>query len=60
MKYMTVKTILHSLTPIEYPLTSEEGIAIIYHIEGWENINAAFTDVILSLDFIIIKMLLLN
>ncbi|CAB4435516.1 unnamed protein product [Rhizophagus irregularis] len=44
-KYMTVKTIiLHSLTPLEYPLTSEDGIAIIYHIEGWQNVDSAFTD----------------
>ena len=42
---MTVKTILHSLTPIEYPPTSEDGVAIIYHVEGWQNVNSAFTDV---------------
>ena len=42
---MTVKKIIHSLTPVEYPPTSEEGIAIIYHIEGWDNKDAAFTDV---------------
>jgi hypothetical protein len=44
-KRMAVKTIIHSLTPIEYPPTSEEGIAVIYHIEGWSNVNAAFADV---------------
>ncbi|RIA83129.1 hypothetical protein C1645_743298 [Glomus cerebriforme] len=37
----TVKTIIHLLVPIEYPPTSEEGIAIIYHIKGWENKEAA-------------------
>ena len=42
---MTVKTIIHSLTPIEYPPTSEEGVAIIYHVEGWDNVDAAFKDV---------------
>jgi hypothetical protein len=42
---MTVKTIIHSLTPIEYPPTSEEGVAIIYHVQGWNNKEAAFTDV---------------
>jgi len=42
---MSVKTIIHSLVPIEYPSTSEEGIAIIYHVEGWSNKEAAFTDV---------------
>ncbi len=44
-KSMTVKTIIHSLTPLEYPPTSEEGVAIIYHIEGWNNKEAAFADV---------------
>lgn len=44
-KQITVKTILHSLTPIEYPPTSEDGVAIIYHVEGWQNVNSAFTDV---------------
>jgi hypothetical protein len=34
---------------IEYPPTSEEGIAIIYHVEGWENVEAAFADVSLTL-----------
>lgn len=42
---MTVKTIIHSLTPIEYPPTSEEGVAIIFHIQGWNDKEAAFTDV---------------
>ncbi|CAB5379938.1 unnamed protein product [Rhizophagus irregularis] len=32
-KQMTVKTIIHSLTPIEYPPTSKEGVAIVYHIQ---------------------------
>ena len=44
-KNVAVKTIIHSLTPVEYPQTSEEGVAIIYHIEGWDNVEAAFTDV---------------
>jgi hypothetical protein len=38
---MTVKTIIHSLTPFEYPLTSEEGVAIIYHMEEPNNTNVA-------------------
>ena len=42
---MTVKTIIHSLTPIEYPPTSKEGVAIVYYVEGWQNVNAAITDV---------------
>ncbi|CAB4379477.1 unnamed protein product [Rhizophagus irregularis] len=44
-KSMTVKTIIHSLTPVEYPPTSEEGVAIIYQIQGWNNKEAAFTDI---------------
>ena len=44
-KNMTVRTIIHTLTPIEYPPTSEKGTAIIYHVEGWDNIEAAFSDV---------------
>ena len=44
-KQMTVKTIIHSLTPIEYPPTSEEGVAIVYHVEGLNNVEAIFTDV---------------
>ena len=42
---MSVETILHSLTPIEYPPTSINGVAIIFHVEGWQNADAAFTDV---------------
>jgi hypothetical protein len=44
-KSMTVKRIIHSLTPVEYPPMSEEGVAIIYHVQGWNNYEAAFTDV---------------
>lgn len=44
-KHMSVKTIIHSLVPIEYPPTCEEGVAVIYHVEGWDNKEAAFTDV---------------
>ena len=42
---MTVKTIIHTLTPVEYPPTSEEGVMIVYHVEGWNNIEAAFADI---------------
>ncbi|CAI2190605.1 711_t:CDS:2, partial [Funneliformis geosporum] len=44
-KYIIVKTIIYSLTPIEYPPTSEEGVAIIYHIQEWNYKEAAFTDI---------------
>ena len=43
-KNITVKTIIHSLTPIEYPPTST---AIIYHVEGWQNIEMAFVILII-------------
>ncbi|CAG8689696.1 2918_t:CDS:1 [Cetraspora pellucida] len=33
-KHLTAKEIIHSLTPIEYPPTCKEGIAIVYHIDG--------------------------
>ncbi|RIB07177.1 hypothetical protein C2G38_2215229 [Gigaspora rosea] len=44
-KTLTTKEVIHSLTPIEYPPTCEEGIAIVYHIDGWESVDSAFTDV---------------
>jgi len=40
-----IKDVRHSLVPIEYPETSEEGIAHIYHIENWADPKAAFHDV---------------
>ena len=40
-----IKDVRHSLVPIEYPETSEEGVAYIYHIENWEDPKAAFHDV---------------
>ncbi|RIA79807.1 hypothetical protein C1645_839881 [Glomus cerebriforme] len=45
MKQLSIKTVIHSLIPIEYPPTSEEGVAIIYHVEGWENKEAAFANI---------------
>ncbi|PKY57869.1 hypothetical protein RhiirA4_479266 [Rhizophagus irregularis] len=30
---------------IEYPPTSEDGVAIIYHVEGWQNVDSVFTDI---------------
>ena len=47
---MTIKTIIHSLTPVEYPPTSEEGVAIIFHVQGWNNKEvAAFTDICIDI-----------
>ncbi|CAI2184801.1 18909_t:CDS:2 [Funneliformis geosporum] len=39
-KNISVKMIIHSLTPIEYLAISQEGVAIIYHVEGWNNVEA--------------------
>ena len=50
-KSITVKTIIHSLIPLEYLPTSEKGIAIIYHVEGQNNKKAAFADI--NIKFII-------
>jgi hypothetical protein len=52
---MTVKKIIHSLIPLEYPPTSEEGVAIIYHVQGWNNKEAAFTDVNIKFKIIYYK-----
>ncbi|GBC23064.2 hypothetical protein GLOIN_2v1768496 [Rhizophagus irregularis DAOM 181602=DAOM 197198] len=37
-----IKDVRHTLVPIEYPATSDEGIAYVYHVE---NSKAAFHDV---------------
>ncbi|RIA86109.1 hypothetical protein C1645_829778 [Glomus cerebriforme] len=34
-KHLTVKKIIHLLIPMKYPPMSEEGVAIIFHIEEW-------------------------
>lgn len=46
-KQMTIKTIIHSLTPIEYlPTNNKKGIAIIYHVyKEWNNVKEVFTDI---------------
>ncbi|PKB95506.1 hypothetical protein RhiirA5_436584, partial [Rhizophagus irregularis] len=44
-----INDVRHSLVPIEYPETSEEGVAYIYHIENWEDPKAAFRDIQYSL-----------
>ena len=37
--------IRHSLFPIEYPDSSDDGIAYVFHIENWTNKKAVFNDV---------------
>ncbi|RIB23103.1 hypothetical protein C2G38_902976 [Gigaspora rosea] len=44
-KELASKVIYHTLTPIEYPETSLEGIAYVYNVEGWEEPLAAFKDI---------------
>ncbi|RGB30094.1 hypothetical protein C1646_765764 [Rhizophagus diaphanus] len=39
-----IEVYLYESFPIEYPPSSDGGIAIIYHIEGLENKEAAFSD----------------
>jgi len=40
---LRIKEIIHNILPMEYPPTSEDGIAIIYNIEAWDSFEA-FTD----------------
>ncbi|KAF0520577.1 hypothetical protein F8M41_016223 [Gigaspora margarita] len=42
-KCLTAKEIIHSLTPIEYPPTCEEGIAIKNFIKRYDNTNDMLT-----------------
>ncbi|PKY54922.1 hypothetical protein RhiirA4_474011 [Rhizophagus irregularis] len=39
-----IKDVRHTLVPIEYPATSDEGIAHMYHVENWTDSKAAFRD----------------
>ncbi|CAG8594210.1 4965_t:CDS:2, partial [Scutellospora calospora] len=36
---LRVKEIIHTVLSMEYPLTSEDGIAIIYNIEAWDSVK---------------------
>ncbi|CAB4477236.1 unnamed protein product [Rhizophagus irregularis] len=42
-----IKDVRHTLVPIEYPATSDEGIAYVYHVENWTDPKAAFHDTII-------------
>ncbi|CAG8820044.1 17810_t:CDS:2, partial [Cetraspora pellucida] len=44
-KELTAKIVNHTLTPIEYPATSLEGVAYIFNIEDWKEPLAAFKDI---------------
>ncbi|CAG8856470.1 2700_t:CDS:2, partial [Gigaspora margarita] len=42
---LCINEIRYSPIPIEYPLISLKGTAIIYNISGWNNYNTAFSDI---------------
>ncbi|CAG8667545.1 324_t:CDS:2 [Cetraspora pellucida] len=44
-KELASKIVYHTLTPIEYPETSLEGVAYVYNVEGWDEPLAAFKDI---------------
>ncbi|CAG8551214.1 8281_t:CDS:2, partial [Scutellospora calospora] len=43
-KELASSAVYHTLTPIEYPETSLEGIAYVYNVEGWKELLDAFKD----------------
>ncbi|KAI9104024.1 hypothetical protein DFS34DRAFT_590445 [Phlyctochytrium arcticum] len=44
-KHTLVEKIIYAHEPIEYPPTSENGIAILYDINGWKTTTAAFSNI---------------
>ena len=40
-----ITDIRHSLFPIEYPDTSNDGIAYVFHVENWTDKKAVFNNV---------------
>ena len=40
-----ISDIRHSLFPIEYPDSSDDGIVYIFHVENWTDKKAVFNDV---------------
>lgn len=40
-----IADIRHSLFPIEYPESSDNGIAYVFHVENWTDKKAVFNDV---------------
>jgi len=43
-----IQDVRYLLLPIEYPATTDEGIAYIFNVEQWDNINSIYGDVNLS------------
>ncbi|CAG8726066.1 8326_t:CDS:2, partial [Gigaspora margarita] len=44
-KKLHVNQIIYTALPIEYPAISEDGIATIYNVNGWDNYMDAFNNV---------------
>ncbi|CAB4477524.1 unnamed protein product [Rhizophagus irregularis] len=44
-----ITDIRHSLFPIEYPDTSDDGIAYVFHVENWTDKKAVFNNIQYSL-----------
>jgi len=45
MEKLRVGEVQYSALPMEYPPTSNEGIAIVYNIETWDSYESAFNNV---------------
>jgi len=55
-----ITDIRHSLFPIEYPDSSNNGIAYIFHVENWTDKKAVFSDVNDEVLFLIILSFNIN
>lgn len=40
-----IQDVRYSLFPIEYPATSVNGIAYVFNVEQWNNVNSVYGDV---------------
>jgi len=55
-----ITDIRHSLFPIEYPDSSNDGIAYVFHVENWSDKKAVFGDVSNGVLFLIILSFNIN
>ena len=44
-KNLGVQTVIYTTVPIEYPVTSPDGIATVFNIQGWKSPMDAFNNV---------------
>ncbi|CAG8628156.1 12755_t:CDS:2, partial [Dentiscutata heterogama] len=44
-KKLHVNQIIHTALPVEYPVTSEDGLTTIYNVSGWDNYMDAFNNI---------------